>query len=196
MADGFTTFSTPEVIAGSYFSGGRPIAFLNETSNGRRMVIAGGAGGAGVALFIYEWNGSSWTPNLLSGAPFNTAPSISSNVGYYHVAGTTLFASNFSNLAVFRGINALSYTGNPRLNTNWTRLDINSKFNIAPNLGGVEGARGIWVDDVNTVNGYPVIYLANTIYHCIQKITANKLNPSAEIDFDTVIIAGQFGSSW
>lgn len=197
--DGFTVFGTPTKIGGNYFSSGRAIEILDDVVNGEKVLLSsgGGLGGTSYSFFTYEWDGvSAWNfVGVPGGGVFNSAAfgNINTALGNIKKSGNTLFLNYYYNLASqLRGVAAVSYTGDYKIVGNWSRININLGFTVTPDLGGVSGARGIWVDDVNLVNGYPVIYLANFTYHVIQKITANKVDPLIESDFDTVIIAGTY----
>ena len=199
--DGFTVFGTPTKIGGNYSTGARNIEFLDEEVNGEKVLLSAGGtiSGTVYAFLTYEWDGiSAWD---FVGIPFSGSVFSSGTFGNINTArgnmdrsGNSLFLSYYWNLASqMKGIASVSYTGDYRDKANWTRININLGFTVDPTLGGVDGARGIWVDDVNLVNGYPTIYLANFTYNVIQKITANKVSPLVEADFDTIIIAGTYG---
>ena len=190
-ADGHTIFDTPEEIAFGYFSVGRNIAYLNEDFNGRKLTIGTGFGGIGVNARVYEYSGTPGNYNEynLVGGVFSQAPQIISTTGYIYVVDNDLYLTNFSNFTtVMRGITKLSYTTDPRITSNWSRVDINIDFLTSPSLGGVAGIRGCCVD-----SSTGEIYIANGGNHCIQKITPLIPNPSGPSDYLTEVFAGQVG---
>ena len=197
--NGFTTFEAPIELSGSYTNSNRPICILNEEVNGEFVAVSGGLGGSNAGLFIYEFNGINFDQFIVPfvvGSVFRSGVNgnITTGGGYIKAINKTLFYSkNFNSVSEFRGITALTYTTDYKDAFNYTRLDINNQFDVLPSLGGVQGNRAIAVDTVNLVNGYPTIYVSSS-FHVIIKITANKENPTTtNVDFDTVIFAGQEG---
>ena len=126
-ADGFTTYNAPVLIDGSAYIGNfRPFGLLDQSENGRRLVMVMGTSGSGINFRLWNWDGVSWVSTSLIGGAFSTAPSlIGAATGDVFCEGTNMWVyANSAAGTTFKGVTKMSYTGDPKVVGNWSRLDI------------------------------------------------------------------------
>jgi len=201
-ADGFTTYAAPDLIdSTAYISSFRPMGLLDQSENGRRLVMVMGTSGSGINFRLWNWDGvSAWVSTSLSGGAFTTGTSIiGAAAGDLYSEGTDVWIyANLNTAGVFRGVTKMSYTGDPKVVGNWSRADIctNVTSGVFTGTGAsadVSGCQSIYVDTDNLVNGEPVIYLTNRNNSIIQRIYASILSPASPADWTVDIAAGQAG---
>ena len=193
--NGFIDFDTAQVIDNlpqtSLFI---PFGLLNETVNGRPVIMALVPAGAGNAAQILEWNGSSYDRTFLP------------NSGVFAGLGTPItgdiFAYGNDVYIYYRGsstgiLRKLSYTGDYKNPANWTGVNMCTSIatpasagtgNVASTLGG----NSLYVDGAKLdAFGNPRVLLTLRPSQVIQVWETLKANPTIPADFIASLPVGQ-----
>ena len=197
-ADNFVNFDTAQVIDSlpqtALFI---PFGLLNETVNGRPVIMALVPGGVGNAAQILEWNGTSYDRTFLpnSGVFAGLATPITGDIFAY---GNDVYVYyRGSSTGILR---KLSYTGDYKNPANWTGVNMCTSIatpasagtgDVASTLGG----NSLYVDGAKLdAFGNPRVLLTLRPSQVIQVWQTLKANPTIPADFIASLPVGQLGS--